>query len=211
MGQTLNLKSGSKLLASIRVVHKHSNKPLVPILHENTVGFTGDQNGEMHFELINYTEFDLTIDILNTNRDKINKIDLLRPYQSIIIERNEVLGSAMIMEEYITDKGKPIMFRDERSRCLGEIIIGFDRVYSATSSWDIDYCWVPITNGGFARTETDGVKRCYDAPDGGSSIYDSSRALLRTGRALEQVKFRETTTTEKFHAYIKFDFGMYAV
>src|SRR5215469_5857182 len=110
MGQTLNLKSGTQILASVRVVYKNTNKPLVPILHENTVRFVGDRNGEIYFEVANNTEYDLTIDVLNTNKDKINKIDLLRPFQRIIIERNEVLGCAMIFEEYITDRGEPLMF-----------------------------------------------------------------------------------------------------
>ena len=153
---------------------------------------------------MNNTEFDLTIDILNTNKEKINKIDLLRPFQRIIIERNEVLGCAMILEEYITDRGKPLMFSDEKSRCFGEIKIGFDRVFGATSSWEIDYCWIPITNGGFQTiTETDG---------GGGVVCDgisnTSRALLKAGQFLEQVKFKETTTSEKFYASIKFDFGI---
>ena len=79
---SLNLKSGSKILAFIRIVNKHhSNRPLVPILHENTVRFVG-YPGEIYFEIVNHTEFDLTIDILNTNNDKINKIDLLRPFQN---------------------------------------------------------------------------------------------------------------------------------
>jgi hypothetical protein len=202
MGQTLNLKSGTQVLASVRVVYKNNNKPLVPIRHENTVRFTGDQNGEIYFEVMNNTEYDLTIDIMNTNKDKINKVDLLRPFQRIIIERNEVLGCAMILKEYITDRGKLLMFSDEKVRCFGEIKIGVDRVFGATSSWEIDYCWIPITNGGFqTRTETDGGVVC----DG---ISNTSRALLRAGQFLEQVKFKETTTSEKFCASLKFDFGM---
>jgi hypothetical protein len=194
MGQTLNLKSGTQVLASVRVVYKNTNKPLVPILHENTVRFVGDRNGEIYFEVASNTEYDLTIDILNTNKDKINKIDLLKPFQRIIIERNEVLGCAMIFEEYITDKGKPLMFCDEKVRCFGEIKIGFDRVYGVTSSWETDYCWIPT------RTETDG---------GGVVCDGISRALLRPGQFIEQVKFKETTTSEKFYASIKFDFGLY--
>jgi len=92
---------------------------------------------------MNQTAFDLTIDTLNTNKDKINKIDLLRPYEKIIIECNEVLGCSMGLEEYITDKKSPLMFRDEKSRCLGEIKIGFDRVFGASFSREIDYCWAP--------------------------------------------------------------------
>ena len=76
MGQTLNLKSGSKVLASVRIINRHTSRPLVPILHENTVRFVGSENGEIYFEIMNQTEFDMTIDVLNTNNDKINKIDL---------------------------------------------------------------------------------------------------------------------------------------
>ena len=76
MEQTLDLKNGEQVLASIRVVYKNTNKPLVPLLHENTVRFVGNQNGGIYFEVMNNTEFDLTIDILCTNKDKINKIDL---------------------------------------------------------------------------------------------------------------------------------------
>jgi len=32
--------------------------------------------------------------------------------------------------------------------------------------------------------------------------------LLRAGQFLEQVEFKETTTSEKFYASIKYDFGM---
>jgi hypothetical protein len=96
----------------------------------------------------------------------------------------------VILEEYITDKGKPLMFTDEKSRRLGEIKIGFDRIFGATSSWEIDDCRTP-------RTETDG-----------GVIFNTSRALLRTGRAIEQVRFKETTTPEKFCALIKFDIGI---
>jgi len=191
MGQTLNLKSGALTLASIRIMNKHTNRPLVPILHENTVRFVGDQNGEIYFEIINQMQFDLTIDILNANKDKINKIDLLRPFQTIIIKRNEVLGCAMVLEKYITDKGFPLMFTDERFRCFGEIKIGCDHIFGATSSWEVGYSWIPITNGGFrSRTETDGVGDC------------TSRALHGAGRALEQVRCKETTTPEEFYAYI---------
>jgi hypothetical protein len=104
----------------------------------------------------------------------------------------------MVLEDYITDKGKPLMFRDEKCRCFGEIKIGFDRAFWATSSWETDYCWIPITNRGLqTRTETDGGVVC-----------DTSRALLRAGQFLKQVKFKETTTSDKFYASIKFDFGM---
>jgi len=45
------------------------------------------------------------------------------------------------------------------------------------------------------RTETDG-------------IGNTSRALRRVGRALEQVGLKETITSEKFYASIKFDLGL---
>jgi hypothetical protein len=64
---SLNLKRGTIVLASIRTVNKHNNKPLIIILHENVVRFAGSQNREMYFEIANHSEFDLTIDILNTN------------------------------------------------------------------------------------------------------------------------------------------------
>jgi len=131
MGQTLKLKSGSKVLASVRIINRRTGRPLVPVLNENTVRFVGSENGDIYFEVMNQTEFDLTIDVLNTNNDKINKIDLLSPFQTIIIERNEVLGCSMLLEEYVTDKGQPLMFNDEGSRCLGEIKIGFDRAFGA--------------------------------------------------------------------------------
>ena len=130
----MNLESGAITLASVRVINKRANKSLVPFLHENTVRFVGDPNGGMYFEVMNHTEFDLTVDILNTNTDEINKIDLLTSFQRIIIGRKGVLGCAMILEEYITDKEKPLIFNDERSRCFGEITIGFVRVFGATSS-----------------------------------------------------------------------------
>jgi hypothetical protein len=79
MGQVLNLKGGAKILASIRIMNRRTGRSLIPVLHENIVRFVGSENGEIHFEIMNQTEFDLTIDILNMNNDKINKIDLLRP------------------------------------------------------------------------------------------------------------------------------------
>ena len=161
MGQTLNLKSRAKTLASIRIMNKYTNRFLTNILHESSVRFVGDQNGERYSEIVNHTEFDLTIDILNINNDKINKIDLLRPFERIITERNEVLCCAMILEEYITDKGIPL--KNEKSRCLGEIKVGFDRAFGA-----IDDCWTPCGR----RTET----------DGGGVIFNTSRALLRASQ-----------------------------
>ena len=99
MVQTLYLKSGAKTLASIRIMNKCTNRFLTPILQENIVRFVGDQNGEMYFEIMNHTEFHFRNVIFNTNNDKINKIDLLRPLERIIIKRNEVLGCAMILEK----------------------------------------------------------------------------------------------------------------
>jgi hypothetical protein len=99
------------------------------------------------------------------------------------------------------------MFTDEISRCFGIIKIGFDCVFGATSSWEIGYSQSRISKiSGFVvcgeignskkrRTETDG-------------IGNTSRALLRAGRTLEQVRFKETITSEKFYASIKFDFGL---
>ena len=62
----------------------HYNRTLISVLLENTVRFVG-YPGEIYFEIANHTEFDLTIDILNTNNDKNNKIDFLRPFQTTII------------------------------------------------------------------------------------------------------------------------------
>jgi hypothetical protein len=94
------------------------------------------------------------------------------------------------------------MFREERSRCFGVIKIGFDRVFEATSLWEIDDWEYPIFKiKSCRRTETDVGLVC----DG---ISNTSRALLRAGRTFEQVRFKETTTSEKFYAYIKYDFGI---
>jgi hypothetical protein len=128
----------------------------------------------------------------------------LKPYQKIIIERNEILGCSMVLEEYINDKGQPLKFRDEKSRCLGEIEFGFDRVFGKSFAWELDYFRDPIIQtmviDGLSRTETDG-----------GSIANTTRALLRSGHPLEQVKSKETTTSEKFYAYIKYDFGIYFI
>ena len=53
MGQTLNLKSGSKVLASITIVNRRTNGSLTPILHEHTVRFVGSEEGEIYFEVMN--------------------------------------------------------------------------------------------------------------------------------------------------------------
>jgi hypothetical protein len=91
----------------------------------------------MYFEIVNNSELDLTIDILNTNKDKIKKIELLRPFETIKVERNEIVSCAMILEGYYTYKGEHLMFRDERSQCFGVTKIGFDRIFGATSLWEI--------------------------------------------------------------------------
>jgi hypothetical protein len=161
-----------------------------------------DFKTERYFEIANHSEFDLTTDILNTNKDKINKIDFLRPFEMMKIERNEILGCVMVLEAYITDKGQLLMFRDERSRCFGVIKIGFDRVFIATSLWKIGDWEYPISKmKTCGRTETDGGLVC-------NGIGNTSRALLTAGRTLEQVRFKETTTSEKFYASIKYDFGI---
>jgi len=51
MGQALNLKSGSIVLASVGIITRRTIRPLVPILHENTVRFMGSDNGEIYFEV----------------------------------------------------------------------------------------------------------------------------------------------------------------
>ena len=68
MGQTLNLKAGSIVLASIRIVNGRCNRPLTPVLHEGIVRFVGSEKGEIYFEVMNQTAFDLTVDILNTKQ-----------------------------------------------------------------------------------------------------------------------------------------------
>jgi hypothetical protein len=69
----------------------------------------------------------------------------------------------MVLEEYITDKGKHFMFRDENSRCFGVIIIGFDLVFGTTSSWEIGdwkYPTSQLETKTCRRTETDGSVVC---------------------------------------------------
>ena len=104
--------------------------------------------------MANPSEFDLTIDILNTNKNKINKIDLLRPFETIIIERNRILGCAIVLEENITGKGEYVMFRDEKSRCFGVIKIGFDRVFGETSLWEMRDWEYPISKIKTCRKRT---------------------------------------------------------
>jgi hypothetical protein len=254
----LNLKSGETVLASIGIVTKQNDKPLVPILsHDNTtVRFAASQNGEIYFEITNCTEFDLKIDILNTNMDKINKINLLKPYKTIRIERNEILGCAMVLAEYITDRGEHLYFDDEKSRCFGLLKVGFDRTFGVTTSWEVSNYrpsfpppqtfgvtssgnvpsrkqwnsqqFIPQHNGEDLEISATGC--VFDSRgsssssninsstsrrtgirtenDGGIEIANTSRALLKPGCTLEQVKFKETKTTEKFYASIKFDFGL---
>jgi len=48
-------------------MNKCTNRFLTPNLHENTLRFVGDQNGEIYFETMNHTEYDLTIGIFNIN------------------------------------------------------------------------------------------------------------------------------------------------
>jgi chromatin remodeling complex protein RSC6 len=74
------------------------------------------------------------IDILNMNNDKIKMIDMLRPFQKIIIERNNNIGCSMVLEQYVTDSEQPLKFNDERSRYSGENKIGFDRAFGVSST-----------------------------------------------------------------------------
>ena len=96
-----------------------------------------------------------------------------------------MLGCTKILEKCVTDKGQPLMFNNERSQCLGEIKIGFDRAFRASCTWEVDYSWVPLTFVNFqtvvrTRKKTDGV-----------GIADTSCSLLMAGRAIEQVRFKE--------------------
>ena len=177
-GQALIFKSGTKILSSIRTINKYTNKPPTTFLYEDTFRFVGDQNEVAYFDIANHAQFDLTLHLLSTNKDEINKFDQLRQFQTIVIERNKILGCAMILEEYITDRGSIPMFTDERSRYFGEIKIRFDRVFGVTSTLKIDYCCIPISH---RRTETDG---------GGVVCDGTSRALLLAGRFLEQVRYK---------------------
>jgi hypothetical protein len=109
----------------------------------------------------------------------------------------------MILEAYITEKGEHFLFRDEKSSCFGVIKIGFDRVFGETSLWEIGDWEYPISKIKTCRkrTETDGSLVC----DG---ICNTSRALLRAGRTLEQGRFKETKISEKCYVSIKYDFGI---
>jgi hypothetical protein len=101
----------------------------------------------------------------------------------------------------VTDKGEYLMLRDERSRCFGVIEIGSDRVFGATFLWEIGDWEYPISK----------IKTCRRTETDGGLVFDeignTSRAVLRAGRTLEQVRFKETTP-EKFYASIKYDFGI---
>jgi hypothetical protein len=126
---------------------------------------------------------------------------VLRPFETILIDRNKILGCAMVLEEYITEKGEHLLFRDEKSMCFGVIKIGYGHVFGATSLWEIGDWGYPNSKIKTCRrrTETDGGLDC----DG---IGNTSRALLMAGRNLEKVRFKETTTSEQFYASIKYDF-----
>lgn len=95
----------------------------MPVLEKNAVRFVG-YPGDIHFEIANHSKFDLTIDILNTNKEKINKIDLLRHFQTILIDRNEVLGCAMVLEEYITDHGNVSFLKTKTQSASGTLKLG---------------------------------------------------------------------------------------
>jgi len=98
-----------------------------------------------------------------------------------------VLGYSMVLEEYITDKGQPLNFKDEKSRCLGEIKIGFDRGFRASSTWEVGYSWDfgNFQTVGRTRTETDSGVVCdrmeTDIGVVCDRISNTSRTLLRSG------------------------------
>jgi hypothetical protein len=72
---------------------------------------------------------------------------------------------------------------------------------TAISKWETSsYAGTVVCDRATRRTETDG-----------GIIFNTSRALLRPGRTLEQVKSKETTTSEKFYASINYDFGIYHI
>jgi len=75
---SLNLKSGRTVRTSIRVLDKDYSH-FMPVLEENAVRFVGSL-AEIRFKITDYSEFDLTVDVLNTNKEKINKIDLFKQY-----------------------------------------------------------------------------------------------------------------------------------
>jgi hypothetical protein len=127
---------------------------------------------------------------------------LLRPFQTIKIKRNEILGCAMVLDEYITDKRTHLMFNDERSPCFGLITVGFDKAFGVTSSWEISDWQYPKLNSYGGTVVINGIRTETD----GGTIFNTSRVLLKPGHTLEQVRFRETTS-EKFYTSIKYDFG----
>jgi len=79
----------------------------------------------------------------------------------------------MDLEECVTDRGTPLISRYESSQCFGDIKIGFDRVFGATSSWEIGSCRR-------TSTETHGGGFVCDG------IGNTSNALLRAGRVLRK-------------------------
>lgn len=197
---TLNLKIGKTIIATIKVT-TILNTTLKPILCNNVVRFVGtqqDNGSEVMFVVGNRSEFDLTIDIHNMNDERINKINLLRPFETITISRNEVLGCAMVLDEYLNPE--PLMFQDEKKRCLGTIKVGFDRSYGKSHEWVIGTTLPPIR-----RTECDGWCGSDICTDG---ISSTSRALLKAGRVMDEVKSSKATTSDKFNATIQYDFGI---
>jgi hypothetical protein len=87
----------------------------------------------------------------------------------------------MYLDEYITDKVGRFLFNDEKSRCFELIVVGFNREFWYTFSWEISDWKYPMMNsyGGTividSRTRTK-IDRCL--------IFNTFRALLKTGCAL---------------------------
>jgi len=201
---TLKLTSGDEVMASIKVLTVEGAYALEPMMDDRkaSVRFVGQRKcigDEVGFEVCNYTSFDITIDILNTNGDSINKINLLRRGETIRIRRNEVLGCAMVLDEYLNN-GKPLASEDEKKRCYGTIKVGFDRSYGSSHDWSID-------NMGHDEVDMFSSHGRRVVCDGAGGI---NRALLKAGRSLEQVKYLTATTTDKFYATIAYDFGVVA-
>ncbi|CCV02397.1 hypothetical protein IIV31_025L [Armadillidium vulgare iridescent virus] len=205
----LILNSGTLGLASIHVV-TNDNTILSPVLSCQTstgnteVRFVANdkQQTEISFIVKNCTAYDLTVDIFNTNHEPINKINLLRPYESVTVSRNELTGASMVLHEYLNE-GKNLMFEDEKKRCFNSIRIGFDRAFGTSFTWCVsDLPPTNLTKPSFflgGDVETDG---CSLKCDG------TSRALLKPGKHLEEVKSKNTYTSEKFYAVVDYDFGM---
>lgn len=87
------------------------------------------------------------------------------------------------------------MFQNEKKRCLGTIKVGFDRSYGKSYEWTIGTTLSPIR-----RTVCDGIY-----VDG---ISSTSRALLKAGRSMDEVKSIKASTSGKFYATIQYDFGI---